>query len=105
MRTGDALDPVLFEHPVEQAAGAAIGIAGEDVAVALGPGLSDRLVHRRRDAVRAIVELRRQAGQVEMVEPVASFTASTSRAIMPQAITSSRSAMGVVFLARAMEPV
>ena len=68
MRPGHALDAMLFDHAVEHAAGATVGIADEDVLVALRFGLLDRLVHRRCDAVRIEVELGRQAGQFEMVE-------------------------------------
>jgi hypothetical protein len=40
VRPGDALDAVLLADPVEHAAGAAIGIADEDVAVASDFALS-----------------------------------------------------------------
>src|SRR5690606_2677607 len=68
VRARDALDAVALAHAVELSAGAAIGIAHEDVAVALLLRLDDGRIEGRGNAVRAVMIFGRQAGQFQMVE-------------------------------------
>ena len=68
VRPRHALDAVLFADDVQMAARAAVGIADEYMFVAFRPGLDDRLVHGRGDAVGIEMVFGRQAGQFEVVE-------------------------------------
>ena len=61
----DPLDAFLGQHAVELAAAAAVAIEHEDALVAASIGV-DLGAHRRRDSLRAVVQLGRQAGQIEM---------------------------------------
>ena len=65
MGAGDALDAFLREHRVELAARAAVTVRDENRCVAIAVGM-DLLAHRRGDALRRVVQLRRQALHVEM---------------------------------------
>ena len=64
MRAGESLDAFLGKHPVERAAGAAIGIGAEDRA----PERAERrdlAADRIGDELRAVMEMRRQAGELD----------------------------------------
>ena len=62
---GQALDALLGEDAVEQAAGAAVGVGDEDPLVAVGAGVADPAPDRAGDAAGPVVEVRRQAGDLE----------------------------------------
>ena len=86
MRAGDARHPLLCQHAVELAAGAAIAVEAEDFVVGRAIG-ADLRPHRFRDALRA--GCAGCAGR--QVRSIASrFRASISRASAPQAMTSTR---------------
>lgn len=70
MRSGNALDVFLFAEPVQQSAGAAIGIGDEDAAKPFGARLVDSGLDAGRDFFRSVVPDRRQAYEVDVVEPV-----------------------------------
>ena len=63
------LDLLLLEHAIQSAARAAIGIGDEDAAIG-APRLVDRLTNRTGDLLRAVVQGRRQAAQIEMRQAV-----------------------------------
>ena len=62
----DPLDPLLRQHPVELAPGAAIAIGDEDALMGLA-ARADLAPHPLGDLVRPVVPDRRQAGDVEPV--------------------------------------
>ena len=69
MRAGDALDAFLLAHLVERALRPAFGVGDRDPRVA--PAVfADELANAGRDLFRAVVPDRRQAGQLDVVEPV-----------------------------------
>ena len=68
VRPGNPLDALLGQHPVERATRAAVAIENQDPAV-LRTMLVDLGAHGIGDPLRAIVQQRRDAGDVEMVEP------------------------------------
>jgi hypothetical protein len=65
----EALHPFLLEHPIEGAAGAAIGVGDVDSGMG-GAGLVNGTAHRVCDQCRPVVQGRGQAAQIEMVETV-----------------------------------
>ena len=67
MRAFDAAHPLFREHAIELAAGAAIAIEAEDLVVGCAIG-ADLRPHRLRDSLGMVVQLRRQAGDVDGVE-------------------------------------
>ena len=66
MGAGQPLHAFLGEDRVQQAAGAAVGIGDEDPLVAVAPSLADPRPNPRRDPAGPIVELGRQAGDVDV---------------------------------------
>ena len=66
MGAGDALDTleVVLQHPVEQAARAAVGVRDEDPVVVAAAGAQPR-GHRLGDALGPVVQVGGQAGQVD----------------------------------------
>ena len=60
-----ALDALLREDRVEQAAGAAVGIGDEDPLVAVGAGLVDAVADPAGMPLGPVVEVRREAGDVD----------------------------------------
>ena len=68
MRAFDAPHALFLEHAVELAARAAIAVEAEDLVVGRAVG-ADLRPHRVRDAPGMVVQLRRQAGDVDMLEP------------------------------------
>ena len=68
MRAFDAAHPLFREHAIELAAGSAIAIEAEDLVVGFAIG-ADLRPHRLRDSLGMVVQLRRQAGDIDMVEP------------------------------------
>ena len=66
MGAGQPLHALLGEDRVEQAAGAAVGVGDEDPLVAVAPALTDPSPDARRDAAGPVVELGRQAGDVDV---------------------------------------
>ena len=68
MRALDALYAFFLKHAIELAAGAAIAVEAEDLVVRRAIG-ADLGPHRLRDLLRVVVQLRRQAGDIDVVEP------------------------------------
>ena len=68
MRAFDAPYALFLEHAIELAARAAIAVEAEDLVVGRAVG-ADLRPHRVRDAPGMVVQLRRQASDVDMVEP------------------------------------
>jgi hypothetical protein len=66
MSTGQALDALFGEDRVQQAAGAAVGVGDEDPFVALAPTLTDPCPDAGRNAAGPVVELGRQAGDIDV---------------------------------------
>ena len=64
----DAPHALFLEHAVELAAGPAIAVEAEDLVVGRAIG-ADLRPHRLGDAAGMIVQLRRQAGDVDVIEP------------------------------------
>ena len=69
MRAGNALDALFLAQLVELPLRAAFGIGDGDCPVAVAV-LADQGAHAGRDLLRPVVPDRRQAGQLDMVEPV-----------------------------------
>src|SRR5690625_407159 len=67
---GKAAHPLLLQHPVEQAAGAAVPIGDEDPLYATGPGGADLGPHPLWDLLGAIVPDGRQAGDLQLAPAV-----------------------------------
>jgi hypothetical protein len=65
----EALHPFLLEHPIERAAGAAIGVGDVDSGMG-GAGLLDGTAHRVCDQRRPVVQGGGQTAQIEMVQAV-----------------------------------
>ena len=64
MRARQPLDAFLLEHRIQPSTGAAVTVDDEHVRVA-GAVRLDLGAHRRRDALRPIVQLRGQAAHIE----------------------------------------
>ena len=69
MRTRQALDAFLFEHRIECPACTAVGVDHENLAVTVAMG-ADLCTHRRRDALGAVVQLRRQTAHIDRLPAV-----------------------------------
>lgn len=69
VRALDPSDAFLVQHPVQLATRAAIGIGHVDPPV-VRPKLPDRLPDRPGDQLGMVVQLRRQAVQLDVLEPV-----------------------------------
>ena len=67
MRALDAYHPLLRQHAIKLAAGSAITIEAEDLVIGSAIG-ADLGAHRIRDLLGMVVQLRRQAGDVDGVE-------------------------------------
>ncbi len=67
MRAFDAAHPLFRQHAIEFAAGAAIAIEAEDFVIGFAIG-ADLRPHRIRDSLGMVVQLRRQAGDIDGVE-------------------------------------
>ena len=68
MGAGEALDAFGRQDRVEQAAGPAVGVGDEDPLVAVAPRLVDAGTDGARDAAGAVVEIGRQARDVDTRE-------------------------------------
>jgi hypothetical protein len=69
VRPLDPPDPLLGQHPVQFAPGAAVAIGDQDPRI-VRPVAPDRLADRLGDELRLVVQLRRQALQLHMGEAV-----------------------------------
>ena len=70
MRPADPLDAFLGADLVELPLRAAFGIADEDARISFPPRLADRLAHRGADLLGIDVPDRRQADEVDVLQPV-----------------------------------
>ncbi|VTZ60925.1 conserved hypothetical protein [Sinorhizobium medicae] len=70
MRTRDSCHPFLFTEPVDQPAGAAIGIGEKDVLEAARPRLDDTLSQPGCDFLRRIVPDGGQTAKLDVLQPV-----------------------------------
>lgn len=69
VRPGEALDPLLLEHLIEGASGAAIRVGDVDLGMG-GAGLMDGTAHRVRDQCWPVVQGGGQAAKVEVSKAV-----------------------------------
>ena len=67
MRAFDAAHPLLRQNAIELAAGSAIAIEAEDLVIGFAIGV-DLRPHRLRDSLGIIVQLRRQAGDIDVAK-------------------------------------
>ena len=67
MRALDAPHALFLKHTIELAAGAAIAVEAEDLVVGLATGANLR-PHRVWDPLRMVMQLRRQAGDIDVIE-------------------------------------
>ena len=88
-----ALDALLGQDRVEQAAGPAVGVGHEDVAVARARGL-DLLAHEGGDPPGRLWRVAGRQVRSTLVRPAWSMTATSSRASAPQPMTRTRSGSG-----------
>ena len=68
MRAFDAAHTLLRKHTIELAPGSAIAIEAEDFVIGFAIG-ADLRPHRLRNALGMVVQLRRQAGDIDGIEP------------------------------------
>ena len=62
---GQPLDALVSQDRVDEAAGTAVGVGDEDLLVAVGARLADPVADLVRDAFGAVVQVRREAGDVD----------------------------------------